>query len=324
MYKNFQLYYRWWKTWKRFPVFSWVRASSLYRAGRYDLAIEQYQKGLKSNTDHPARQSARLDLAYCYFKVRRFKDALDILKTIINEDHLNRDAYLRTARIQSWMGHSLDAAWTMRRALQRLEPDPELVALFLLNVVEHDGTAYLVQEAFKYGEKLDPAYKDHPLLKTAYAKAQLYTGDRDQGRAQLLSICSQVNAPCDAFVLNAEILVKEGNIAEARHELKKAMSIIPDHPRVLSLSAETYLTSGPFYNNDYAKQLATLACQSSQWCSPRDLHILAEAYFHCGDKISALVIASKAKQAGSQILGTYRDFKNLEKLIETLSTGTQA
>lgn len=324
MFKSFQVYYRWWKTWKSLPVFTWVRASAMYRAGRYDLAIQQYKRGLESSPEHPARHSARLDLAYCLFKTRKFNEALEVLRTIITEAPQMRDAYLRMARIQTWMGHSLDAAWTIRRALQRMDADAELVALFLINVVEHDGTAYLLQEAYKYADQLDNTTKDHPLLRTAFAKALIYGTDKQQGKEQLLRVCAQVNCPCEALILHAEFLLEEGSIADARHELKKALALIPDHPRVLSLLAESYLSSGPFYNADYAKQLATSACQNSQWFSPRELHILAESYFHTGDKISALVIASKAKQTGNQILGTYRDVKNLEKLIETLSTGTQA
>jgi hypothetical protein len=54
------------------------------------------------------------------------------------------------------------------------------------------------------------------------------------------------------------------------------------------------------------------------------MHLLAEAYYHSGDKISALVVASKAKQAGTRLMGTYRDVRMLDELIESLSAGTQA
>jgi len=84
------------------------------------------------------------------------------------------------------------------------------------------------------------------------------------------------------------------------------------------------MKAGPFYNGEYAKQLAIGACQLTNWSSPREMHLLAEAYYHTGDKISALVVASKAKQAGTRLMGTYRDVRVLEQLIESLSSGTQA
>lgn len=324
MLSGIKLYYRWWKTWKKPPVFAWIKGASLYRIGRYDLALKEYKRGLLKYPEHPARFSARLDLAYCLFKLKRFDDAQEQLKTLVNDAPHLRDAHIRLARIQMWIGHSLDAAWTARRALQRLPVEPELVGLFILNVVEHEGTSYLLQEALKYAESLLPIQKENPILKTAMAKLDLFHGDKSSGREKLVEICTQVECPIEALILLADELLEEGNLAQSRHELKRAMNMIAEHPRVLSLLAETYLRSGPFYNADYARQLATSACQSSQWLSPREMHILAESYYHQGDKISALVLASKAKQAGSQLLGTYRDVKNLDRLIETLSTGTQA
>jgi hypothetical protein len=54
------------------------------------------------------------------------------------------------------------------------------------------------------------------------------------------------------------------------------------------------------------------------------MHTLAEAYALSGDKMSALLIATKAKDTGGRLLGSYRDAKHLDKLIQRLSVGTQA
>lgn len=324
MFIAFKTYFQWWKTWGRAPVVSWIKAASHYRAGRYDIAHNFYRKGISSHPQHPARHSARLDLAYCLFKMRKFDEAQEQLRLVITQMPETREAHLRLARIQMWIGHSLDAAWTMRRALQKLPVSPEMVALFIINVVDHEGMDYLLQEALGYVENLSAAQRDNLLLQSAFAKLDLKHGRKDAARDKLIGICSQTHCPFEAVLMLGEIFLEEGDLVQARNELKRAMGVAAEHPRVLSLFAETYLKSGSFYNPDYARQLAVSACQNSQWSSPRELHILAEAYFHTGDKISALVLASKAKQAGSRLLGTYGDVKNLDKLIETLSSGTQA
>jgi predicted Zn-dependent protease len=149
-------------------------------------------------------------------------------------------------------------------------------------------------------------------------------GHYQQGRDQLAKLVAHSEIPVVALTAFAEVLVKEGQSDLARQQLKRAMLMAPDCPRVLSLLAQTYLCSGENYNSEYAIQLATSACQNSQWLSPREMHVLAEAHYHSGDKMSALLIASRAKQAGSKLLGAYRDNKSLERLIQDLSSGTLA
>lgn len=323
MISRARLYLSWIQTWRTLPVLSWIRANDLYKSKRYDMAYRFYKAGLDKHPNHPARLAARLDLGYCYFKLHRFDEAQEQLRWVINTSPGYKDAHVRLARMQSWIGHSLDAAWTVRRAIQRFGPDPELVALFLYNIVEHEGTSYLITEALKYAEESkERGDVRSPLLETAFAKLALQRGNREEARDRLMNICGQINCPFEAVLLLSEIRIQDDEIETARHELKQLMKSISDHPRILSLLAETYLKSGEFYNPDYACQLAVSACQHSQWSSPRELHILAEAYFHQGDKISALVLASKAKHMGSQLLGSYSDLKNLDKLIETLSSAS--
>jgi len=55
-----------------------------------------------------------------------------------------------------------------------------------------------------------------------------------------------------------------------------------------------------------------------------EMHTLAQAYVATGDKVSALLIASKARDTGRRLLGSFPDSGQLDRLIERLSTGTQA
>jgi predicted Zn-dependent protease len=324
MLTRISLYINWVKTWKSLPVFHWVKANNYYKEKRYDLARHYYKAGLDRHPEHVASYAARLDLAYCLFKLRKFDDAQEQLRALINAMPSFREAHIRLARIQAWMGHTLDAAWTLRRAIQQFKPDTELVALFLYNIVEHEGTSYLITEGLKYAEELRNDKASNSFLETAFAKLEIQRGNRVEAKEKLLQICAQVKCPFEAVLLLSELYLHDNEIEKSRYELKQLMKRVSDHPRVLSLLAETYLKSGEFYNPEYANQLAVSACQNSQWSSPRELHILAESYYHQGDKISALILASKAKQTGSQLLGSYREIKSLDKLIETLSSSTLA
>lgn len=326
MYSSLAVVRRWWTTWRTLPVISWVKAANLYRAGNFNEAEIHYARGLKRYAHHPAQFCARLDYAYCLFKSKKFDEAEKQLRTVISGLPKIAEGYLRLARLQLWTGHSLDAAWTARRGIAEVGALPELAALFLYSVVENGGPQYMLREALKAAEDVEAEHDHAPLKKLIAARArQAYVDSKSEGALKdLRDIAEEKDAPFEAILMYAETLLDMERVAEARQELRRALGAAPEHPRVLSLLAETYLRSGIFYEPNYAQQLAAAACQCTNWQSPREMHILAEAYYHSGDKIAALVTASKAKQVGSRILGEYKDVKNLDRLIESLSSGTQA
>src|SRR5690349_4984533 len=113
----FNLYCKWWKTWKTLPVMSWLKAARHYRSGQFANAEVLYKQGLMKHPDHPAQISARLDLAYCLFKNRKLVEAEEQLRYVTTNSPKLREGHMRLARLQLWMGQTLDAAWTMRRAM---------------------------------------------------------------------------------------------------------------------------------------------------------------------------------------------------------------
>ncbi len=324
MFTTIKLFFKWWKTWKTLPVLSWVQGAKHYRDGNYEAAIRCYERGIKKRKEHPAQYCARMDLAYCLFRQRRVQDAEAHLKFVTTNLPKSREAFLRLARLQIWTGRSLDAAWTMRRALRTIEANGEAIALFMFAVLDNGGPAFLLKEVIDASMQLSQEERNNPKLIACRARLMMLRGNEEKGREYLEKSASQEDAPVEALLLFAEVLISEGKVAWARKYLRQAMLLVPEHPRVLSLLATSYLKSGPFYNPDYAKQLATDACQNTTWLSPREMHVLAESYFHLNDRMSALIIASKAKEEGSRLLGTYRDSAGLDRLIEDLSTGTQA
>lgn len=324
MVDRIRLYKKWWSTWKTIPVLAWVKAAALYRDGNYQEAIQYYEKGLAKHRSHPARFCARMDLAYCLFHEKRYQEAEKHLKNVTTFFPRSKEAHLRLARLQMWTGRSLDAAWTMRRALRSITADPDVVALFMIAVLDNGGPAFLLKEVIEASLKLDKEAQQNLRLQAARARLTMNRGDKEKGREFLEKVASDEKAPLEALIIYAEVLLETKKVANARRYLKRALNKAPAHPRVLSMLAQSYLCAGPFYNAEYARQLATDACQNTGWLSPREMHILADAYYHLNDKISSLIIASKAKEEGSRLLGSYRGSDVLDKLIENLSAGTQA
>jgi Tfp pilus assembly protein PilF len=315
---------QWWTTWGTLPVSRWVQAAYLYKTGNFAAASKLYEKGLEANAGHPASNCARIDLAYCLFRQQKFEAAEGQLRLVISQLPRAREAYDRLAKLHMWTGNYLEAAWTYRRALQHIPGDAEFIAGFLQSVLENGGPGYLVREAQRVLLTLDSRELGQPKVVVARALLAIHNGEYDEGERMLTDLLSQSAIPIDIFVYYAQLLQQQGKVANARRYLRIALEISPNNPRVLSLFAQTYLQPGAFYNPTFALQLATTAAQNTGWLSPWAMHTLAEAYYHEGDKMAALIMASKAKDVGNQRLGAYREEKNLDQLIESLSEGTLA
>jgi tetratricopeptide (TPR) repeat protein len=324
------LIYKWWVTWKSLPVISWIKAASLFRAKQYSKALEFYKEGLVRHSKHPAAYCARLDLAYCYFKQGSLLEAEEELRFLCTGFPELKEAHKRLARLQIWTGQSLEAAWTMKRAAGRLQKkgkslDPECAALFVFAALESDAPAFVLKEAIAIARQAAvncEGEKDSAMLAAARAYTLVKRGDRNRGLMALEEIVGGRHAPFEALIFYIETLLDDNRIEKARYELRKAVSVAPRCPRVLSLLAEAYLKTGGIYNAQYAIQLATAACQEGGWQSPREMHVLARAYLKFGDRISALVVASKARDAGSKLLGSYYNTRCLNRLIADLQRST--
>jgi predicted Zn-dependent protease len=222
-----------------------------------------------------------------------------------------------------WTGQALEAATVIRGALKDIPLDVELAALFLSAAIE-SGDRSLIEEASSLSTQFQVHGDRYARLETARAQYLLWCDEAETGREELTRLAALERGPFEAVVAFAELLMSEKKMSYARHHLHRALSAAPEHPRVLTLLSQTYLEPGGLYEPDFAVQLALKACQNSEWLNLQAMHDLAEAYYHLGDKMSALLVASRAKSLGDQSPGTFRHSKNLEQLIESLSTGTQA
>jgi Tfp pilus assembly protein PilF len=245
-------YYRWWRTWKTLPVKSWLDGARHYKQKEFALAAQCYLSGLEKFAFHPAAYSALLDYSHCLFKTGNFKDAQDGLRLAIARNSRRRDAYLRLARIQLWCGQLLDAAWTARRALQSIAVDSELLALFIIALVENGGPDYLLKEAEKAEGFLMSAERPHPLLDLAFLRLELFRQPCSDKFRNLEKMALAPGALFEAVLAYAEILLRKRRTIEARDQLRKVLQVVPNNPRVLSLLAESYLNDPSTSNPDYA------------------------------------------------------------------------
>ncbi len=315
------LFKEWVRVWRSIPVASWIDAAELYKAGRYDEAAALYKKGLRNHPLNPARMGALLDIAHCHYKLKQFEDAEQYLRQAITAFPAEREAYVRLARLQLWLGYASEAAWTIKMCLAHVAPDPELATLFVSAVVETGGVIYFVNEAKDLLANLHCEREAYPRLEVAKARFDLMLGESESARDELARLAAIDRGPFEAVVSFGQVLIEEGKTAYARHQLHRSLIVSPEHPKVLRLLARSYLVEGPFFEPEYAVQLAVRACQSTAWHGIHEMHVLADAYALSGDKVSALLVASKAKEVGSQLLGSYPESKSLDKLIETLSVG---
>ena len=319
--RSIKTYRKWLKIWGALPVRDWIRAATLYRLGNFSQAVTLYQRGIKRHPSHPANFCARIDLAYCLFRLGEINEAREILEYVTRHLPHSKEANLRLAELLIWIENYLEAALTAKRALAIHPFDPELTAAFLMAVLENGGPAHLLDEAITALQNCDFRRVSSPKLEVARATWWIFEGDLAKGKESLYDIIEQGAAPVEAYHKLAEVLIGEGKQSLAHRELRRALRLESGHPRTLALLAYGYLEPGESFNPQYAEQLATNAARNSAWLSMEAIYILAQAHFAQGDKMTALLIASRGREIGKR-LGGYRHSEKLERFIETLADST--
>jgi tetratricopeptide (TPR) repeat protein len=322
--KRLVSYRDWIVRWRCMPVDAWLDAAELYQNSNFERAAELYKQGLSSHPTSRARVNALLDLSHCLFRLSRFDEAERYLRQAISTDPTLREGYVRLARLQLWLGYATEAVWTARVSMQRHSPDPELVTLFVTAVVESGGNPTSIAEAQKFLRQLNYDSGGFPRLDVARARLAYLVDKSEEAREDLARMASVDRGPFEAVVAFAEVLIGEGKLAYARHQLHRALSVAADHPKVLRLLARTYLNEGTFYEPEYAVQLALKACQLTSWKGVHELYIAAQSYVAVGDRVAALLAATRAKEVAARLLGGYPEVAQLEKLLQGRPAESQA
>ncbi len=315
---------RWYSVWRSAPVSDWIKASTLYRAGDFSGAINLYERGLKRYPKNSARINAMLDVSHCLFRVRRFKESEAYLRRLLVEMPDLREPYIRLARLQMWLGYGAEAISTARVAVLKFGADPELATIFINAVLDAGASREHVLEARSVVNQFSCDGAGFPRFDVACVRLSLADSGSIEARDRLSQLASLDKGPFDAVVAFAEVLLAEGKVNYAKHHLRRALSVAPEHPTVLRLLARTYLQQTDIFNPTYARQLATSACQSTGWLSIRDLVTLAQSYIACGEQVEALLTALKAKELSARFACVVPEAARIEELLQQGSFENQA
>lgn len=297
----------------------WVKAAAFYRRGAFKEASIWYERGLAQYPSHPARFSARVDLAFCLQKLGKLNEAKQHLRFTINNQPDFREAYLRLARLQLFLGHAVEASWTIRSALRAVPADAELLGLYLFSTLETNSVPDVRNEAIRLVDSLPDEQQNDSLLRFCLLRKEIEAGRVVYAWEELAGFIDREPRCVEAMLYFSRILIRSQQFSMAKGYLDRAMRERPDHPAVLASIASFYLNKSEFYSSAYALQLAQSACQVSAWSNPRALITLANAYFVSGDRGAALLVASKAKDVRNSLLEIFRDEERLENFIQGLA-----
>jgi tetratricopeptide (TPR) repeat protein len=288
-------YLHWIKTWKSLPVTDWIRAGIAYRKREYEQAAKLYESGLQGREDHLAGHCARLDLAHCYFRLRRFSDCELMLLECIERRKDSRLARLRLVRLYLWLGRFRCA----RKAIDDMDPavvqtnvEMKRLHLYILSQ-SSDRSAYeaVLSEHLRSISQRGAFETVALLIQSARLNMFAEQGVFSDSVEHLLSA---EDLGAEGFLLIAEFYLEQRKVFSARRVLHMALRYGIQHPHIQALLAETYLQSGTLYNAVFSVQLALDAVQRTDWSALKPMKILAEAYLHSGDQLAALAVARKA------------------------------
>lgn len=278
--------------WRRPPVTLWVAAATHYNRAEYRKAAEYYSRGLRQNPTHRAAHSARLDLAYCLFKDGQILESIDCLAQALKAKPSCHETHTRLAHLLQWIGRDDEVLEliTEQTPLSRLVLGQ--ICLSALNAQHPLAKHYL---ALARRQPLEKGERGSHLIRIASAREFAQSGNKHQARKLLFELASAEQASPEALIAFSEFLLASGKVAFARQQLRRALSLVPNHPAALMLSAETYLIEGAGLDPQAAVALAIRACQSGQWSDPKALFTLSRAYLADSDGNAAALAVAKAE-----------------------------
>mgnify|MGYP006267194269 CR=1 FL=1 len=321
MYQFFLLSIDFVRAWRTVPKLSWVRAARAHRAGLYEAAVGQYERGLLASPNHPAAFCARLDLAQCLVTLQRFQQAEDHLRLLVLQRPDDRRPYIRLVKLKMWQGLFHEAGLMAIRAAKRFAPDAELIGLAAWCFVSAGSSRELLDEAFELELALSPEERAGESVIQAARNWDWYRdGERKSSVQELHRLShSPRRQSVEAILAYASVLIDLGLVKEAREELNRVLTLRPGYPLTMALLAQCYLNPKS-YKPEFAAQLALDACRGSGWRSAQLLHLSADAQFRRGEFSTAKMMAERAHHEARLITSRYPNIAALEELISDLDT----
>lgn len=297
------------RRWRSLPVIDWVKASRLYKSGDYRTAATFYSRGLRRHLQHPAAPSALLDLSFCEFRNKKVLESEKYLGMLLKRDPKNIEASIRLARLLLWSRRVEESLCVVKKSLCLTIKNESLRSLYLLAAT---GSKTLYEnEKNRVYDVLSIDSEDH-IDQIARARIFFFEGNTSVAKTILTKLCTASPCPLEALHTLGEILLSEGNARASKYFIKRSLALSPDNPMSLYLLAQWYgVSSAPHFAVDHARK----ACQITGWKSPLFLKALTEAELSIGDKVSALLIASKAEE----LLSGPEERKYFKHLVKELS-----
>jgi tetratricopeptide (TPR) repeat protein len=320
--------WNWWQVWHTLPIFPWIKGADCFRRGDYRSAATHYLRGINKHPTHKAAFCAHLDYAYCLYRIGNLNEAARALSKVTLTRSPIKDAFLLLARIQMFTGDPESAIGTLRRGMLNFRKDNQLVVSYVNCVINAKGTPEQLEEARDLLEALRMRIDlNDPLmvaLDSALACYEVRYGDYERGQQLLSRVIATGTAPFDAVLLRGESMLEEGLTFPGRGLIARAMSMSPADPRPAIALAKSYLADSETAEPRYAIQLATNACQLSQWQSIEALQLLMEAYNSAGESSIAELVQERLRTVAASREVSLEQIRDAEVQIQRLRSAKLA
>lgn len=296
-------------------------AQTLAALKRYDLALEQLGTAIELAPQQVLNYTLRAEVRE---EQEEYKAAIEDLNTAIEIQPDNAKALLARARL-NFMVDNLQAA---KDDIQRvLERDPSPQALHIRSMIAAATRDF--RQAAEDLQKLVAANPDEDALKLQLANVYVY----DQRPRKAIEILDQVIQSDPMHWLarrsRADALLSVGKHKEAIADYTAALEGRPEDDLILNNLAWVLATSprDELRDGERAVELATKACEVTEYQRPHILSTLAAAYAESGNFEKAIEWSSQAVEKGKtemqdqleqleQELKSYRDAKPWREMQE--------
>jgi tetratricopeptide (TPR) repeat protein len=268
------------------PQLKPVHAIFLFRTGKRDLAISEFEKLYKQN---PSDRVARTRLIMAYQAAGRSSDVEKLLAGALKKNPKDVDALLEQTTVYLRNGNAAAAQAALTTALH-FQPDSAQAHFLLAAVHRMRGESELQKQELTQAVQLNPnllparlqlaewlvshkgAKEAREVLNETPAAqkndlavlihenwADLALGDRTAARNGIDRVLARDHQQPEPLVQDATLRMMDRDFADARHSLEEALRKTPDNAEAVDLMVQTYtlekqIPAGAQWLRQYAAQ----------------------------------------------------------------------
>jgi tetratricopeptide (TPR) repeat protein len=272
------------------------RGMTLEALKRYDVAHESYGRAaeLAPGNPIPLLQQARVSAL-----AGKHEQTIEDLTRALEVDPDNLFGLLLKAQTLALMDKAEEAIPTAQRALD-LQPDSDdAVRVWAMVIEKAEKTHSAIKE-------LRQQVEANPDDAVAWLQlGLLYTAQKQSGKAiDAYSAAIKINPREFAYQVRADTYLNHGKQKEAIADYENALKIAPANSGVLNNLAWVLATApeAALRNGNRALELATRACEVTNYQQAHILSTLAAAYAEKGDFKTARKWSAKSVELGDETL----------------------